>query len=148
MPERLNRWTVATSILEQIRQHELITSTVSVTGTWPGAEMKHEAIWVESLEGELSNPVMVAGRRQRDDLFDITFAIRIADKPTETACLVRTEEIVGAVEEVVACAAAELETLEGLIEVAAPDVSYFGAETKAGFVGFGEVIVPVHVRLT
>jgi hypothetical protein len=146
--QRLNRWQVASALLDEIRANELIGNSTTVSGTWPGAEAKSEVVWIESMEGELSNPVMVSGRRQRDDLFNITLAIRIADKRSEEACLVRTEEIVGAIEEAVAMAASTLEELDGVIEVAAPDASYFGAEMKSGFVGFGEVVVPVHVRLT
>lgn len=148
MATRLNRWTLASAILDQIREHELVTASTSVTGTWPGAEAKSEVVFIESVEGQMENPVMVAGRRQRDDRFDITFIVRISDKATEEACMTRLEEVVGAVEEVVALAASVLEEIDGVVSVDAPEVDYFGREMQAGFVGTGQVIVPVHVRLT
>lgn len=147
MATRLNRWTVASALLDQIREHELVPASVSVTGPWPGDNIKPEAVWIESMEGTLSNPVMSAGRRQRDDNFDITLIVRVAGKATGDACLDRLEELVGAVEEAAATASSVLEEIDGVVSVDAPEADYFAREMQTGFVGTGQVIVPVHTRL-
>ena len=143
----LNRWTVAEAILDAVRSSPMIGVGVSVTATWPGDEIADEAVWLDSLEGELSNPVLNAGRRYRDDLFEVPLNVRIAGKPTDSQTMLRLAEICGAIESVMAEPTTVLE-VEGVISVDAPEVSMFGAEMRDGFIGRGEVRIPVHSRLT
>lgn len=141
----LNRWTVAEAILDAVREVPSMVG-VSVTATWPGDEVGDEAVWLDSLEGELTNPVAKDGRRWRDDRFEVPLNVRIVGKPTDSQCMLRLSEICGAIESVMAEPTTVLE-VEGVQSVDAPEVSMFGAEMRDGFVGRGEVRVPVHSRL-
>lgn len=147
MATRLNRWAVTQAVLDLIREHELVPSTVSVTATFPGDTVKAEAVWAESVEGDIEWPVMKAGRRQFDDRFDITLAVSTIDKKDEDAAMTRTEELVTSVIE----ALQQLPTLDldGVVSAEVTSAAMFAAETKtSGFVGRGQVVVSVHARIT
>jgi hypothetical protein len=148
MATRLNRWACTAATLDLIREHELLSSAVSVTATFPGDEIRQEAVWAESVEGEIGWPVMQPDRRQFDDFFDITLAISTVDKPDEDAAMTRTEELLSAVIEALQ-EAATLEELDGVVSAEVTSAAMFAAETKtAGFVGRGQVVVSVHSRIT
>jgi ABC-type iron transport system FetAB ATPase subunit len=147
MATRLNRWAATQAVLNLVRQHELLTSAVSVTATFPGDQIRSEAIWAETIEGEIQWPVMQAGRRQFDDFFDITLAIRTANQRDENAAMTRTEELTAAVIE----ALQELPTLlelDGIVSAEVTSAAMFAAETKTvQFVGRAEVTVSIHSRI-
>jgi hypothetical protein len=148
MASRLNRWACTSAVLDLIREHELIPSTVSVSATFPGDQIREEAIWAESVEGEISWPVMQAGRRQFDDNFDITIAIRTANNRDEDTAMTRTEELMAAVVEALQDLST-LNDLDGVVSAEATSASMFAAETKTvQFVGRAEVVIAVHARIT
>lgn len=148
MASRLNRWACTQAVLDLIREHELVPSSVSVTATYPGDEIKAEAVWAESVEGDITWPVMQAGRRQFDDLFDITLAISTVDQLSEDAAMTRTEELTAAVIEALE-ELSTLDDLDGVVSAEATSAAMFAAETKtAGFVGRAQVVVTVHSRIT
>lgn len=148
MATRMNRWAATSATLDLIREHEQVPSSVSVTATFPGDELKAESVWVDSIEGDISWPVMQADRRQYDDQFDITLAVSTLDKATEDAAMTRTEELVSAVVEALQDLST-LDDLDGVVSAEVTSAAMFAAETKtAGFVGRGQVVVSVHSRIT
>lgn len=147
MATRLNRWAATQAVLNLIREHDLITGAVSVTATFPGDQIRHEAIWAETIEGVIEWPVMQAGRRQFDDLFDITLAIRTANQRDENAAMTRTEELAAAVIEALQGLPTLLE-LDGVVSAEVTAAAMFAAETKTvQFVGRAEVTVSIHSRI-
>jgi hypothetical protein len=147
MATRLNRWAATQAALNLIRAHDLITSGVSVTATFPGDQIRSEAIWAESIEGEIGWPVAQDVRRQFDDFFDITLAVRTANQPSEDAAMTRTEELMVAVIEALQDAST-LNDLDGVLSAEVTGASMFAAETKTvQFVGRAEVICSVHSRI-
>lgn len=121
-------------------------SGVQVEPGWPGDTLKAEAVWIDQLDGDVSIPVMSAGRKYRDDQFTVPFEIRVAGKATLDATMTRLAAIIAEIEDVMADDPG-LDTLDGLISAQVTEERMTAGEIAAtGWIGFGEVVVSCHAR--
>ena len=140
------RWTVAKYLLDQLRQHNLLGGVLIAPG-WPGDNVRPETIWIDELRGDVSIPVLKAGRMYRDDKFEIPLAVRVTSKGDVDLTMTRLLEIVSAIEDVLADAA-DLNGFDGLISIEVTSESTTAIDSRDGYYGFGEVVVSAHARLT
>lgn len=119
---------------------------VLVEPGWPGDKLEAETVWVDQLDGDLSIAVLSAGRKRRDDKFDIPFEIRVAGKSDLDATMDRLSEIVAAIEDVLADDPG-LDAFTGLIAAwISSERMTSGEVAGTGWIGFGEVVVSCHAR--
>lgn len=147
---RLNRVATTNKILDLIRGHELIPNTVTVAFAFPGQAIQGEAIWVESIEGEIDWPVMQAAnsRRPFDDRYEIALAVSLVKSADEATALVRIEELTAACIEVVQANLDVIRLVDGVLDVDVDSAAFFSGDTKtAGQVGRGQVVIAVHSRI-
>lgn len=111
---------------------------------WPGDRATDELVWVDELAGDITYPVMVAGRRHRDDKFTIPLEVRVAGKPTLDLTKCRLAEIVAAIEDEFADDLS-VDGFVGLIEALVESVRMTAGEID-GCLGFGEITVACHAR--
>lgn len=121
---------------------------VQVTVTHPGDELKSESIWTGVPVGDINIPTMQAGRKERDDVFDVPLWFRVANRATEDDTLDRLDQMIGEVCDYFATDT-ELGGLDGVLsaELArqeGPDA----AKTNEGAEGGAALTVSVHARLT
>ena len=138
------RWTVTKTLIDLIRAHPSVIG-VQVEPGWPG-DTEAEAIWVDELDGEVDMPLMMGGRKIRDDRFTIPFEIRVANRDDLDSTMERLLELVAAIEDVTA----DDPTLGGLDSMPSAVISHerqICARTPDGHIGFAEVVVDVHSRL-
>ncbi|MBM3659477.1 MAG: hypothetical protein FJW95_08215 [Actinobacteria bacterium] len=119
---------------------------VQVEPGWPGDQLEAEAVWVDELDGEVTYPVMVGGRKHRDDKFTIPFQIRVAGQSDLDSTMTRLSEIVAAIEDVFADDPSA-DGFTGLIDaVISRERMTSGDLRGAGVIGFGEITVACHAR--
>lgn len=137
------RWDVTQHLVRQIRDR---FPEIQVEPGWPGDLLAAEAVWVDQLDGEVSIPVLSAGRKYRDDRFTIPFEIRVAGKGTLDATMTRLSEIVAGIEDDLADDPG-LGTFDGLISAEITSERMTAGEIRnVGWIGFGEVVVACHAR--
>lgn len=139
------RWSVVNRLLTNLRSSPEMAGVLIEPG-WPGDRVKPETIWVDFLGGPVSIPVMKAGRKERDDNFDIPLEIRVANNTSLDLTMARLTELVAAVEDILADDPS-LDDLEGVIDAEITNERMTCAETREGHLGFAEVVVSVHSRL-
>lgn len=140
-------WTVAKAIVDTLRADTTLRG-VSVEPGWPGDQgVVEQMIWLDDTESDTSIPVMTGTRMARDDLFDLSWQIRVAGRPTLDATRTRMAELVAAVENVLADSPT-LSDLDGVVSAEITRRRSVAARTPSGILGFAEVIVQVHSRLT
>lgn len=141
------RWTVTKALIDDIRAAPALVG-VAVEPGWPGdRNIRPEMVWVADLDGDVSIPLMNAGRTNRDDRFTIPLEVRVGNQNNLDATMARLTEMVAAVEDVLA----ESSTLgdeDGVVSIEISSERMTCASTPEGHVGFAEVVVSVHSRLT
>lgn len=119
---------------------------VQVEAGWPGDTLKSEAVWIDQLDGEVTIPVMTAGRKYRDDRFTVPFEVRVAGKASLDATMTRLAVIVAEIEDVLADDPG-LDTLDGLISAEVSEERMTAGEiANTGWIGFAEIVVSCHAR--
>jgi hypothetical protein len=139
------RWEAATRTVELVAAR---IPTVQVEPVFPGDRQEDRCVWLGLIEGSVSVPTAKAGRRHRDDKFEIPLYVRVAgvDDVNQTAADVA--EIMAVIEDTLA-ESPKLGELAGVI--ASEIVSERGPhieQGKFGVIGWADVIVAVHARLT
>lgn len=137
------RLEVARWLVEHIRVE---LPTVQVEAGWPGDKMKPETIWVDEIEGDQELPIMLAGRRARDDRFVVPLEIRCAGKDID-ASRDRLSAMVAGVEEVMAEAVTLDDDIDGVLSAEISQERAICVRTPEGPRGFARVEISVHVRL-
>lgn len=147
MASTANRWECVEYILTQLRAHPM-ASGVKISEGWPGDEEKGELVYILTVDGEMSRPVMNAGRTVRDDKFQITIRFRILGKRDLNLTMRRLSEVFSALEDVLADNST-LGDLDGVVsaEITSPTPWSVGMSHE-GPAGHAEATVEVHSRLT
>jgi hypothetical protein len=142
-----NRWTVVKAFIDTLREHRLLVG-VQVEPGWPGDEMQAELIWITDLTGQISMPFMVAGRKTRDDHFEIPLQIRVSNRANRDDTLSRVIQLVAAVQDILADDPT-LGDLDSLVSIGTEEFTEneMCASMPEGHLGFAELIIPVHARL-
>lgn len=146
MPDVGPRWELVRHLIDTLRQHASLVG-VQVEPGWPGDQQTSESVWVNDLDGEISIPLANAGRKYRDDIFRIPFEIRVANRGDLDSTADRTEEIVNAIDDVLADDPA-LDEFPGLVSAEITSNRTTFGRTPEGVLGFGEVVVSAHLRLS
>lgn len=122
-------------------------TSVQVEPGWPGDNLKRETLWVDEVEGSQILPVMVAGRRQRDDQFTVPLEIRVVAGSLDEAAD-RLSAIVAGVENVMADAHTLDDEVDGIVSAEISDERTLCARAPDGPKGFARIELAFHARLT
>lgn len=141
------RWECVTDIITSLAGMPMIAGQTTVHPGWPGDEETGEIVWISDLDGEVSTPVSKAGRRYRDDQFDIPIQVRVFGRRDLDDTGARLTEIVSAVEDFLADDAT-IGDLDGVVDAEITSIRSTLRELPEGPIGFAEVVVSVHARLT
>jgi hypothetical protein len=139
------RWAVTKHLVDLIRANPDLAG-VRVEPGYPGDEAGAEAIWVYGLDGELSIPLMQAGRKQRDDRFEIPFQVAVSLNANLDTTFQRLTEIVAAIEDVLADDPS-LGGIDGVIAAEITSERLSCGPSRQLYMGVAEVVVSVHARL-
>jgi hypothetical protein len=140
------RWQAAERVVSLLRAEPLLRS-VSIEPGWPGDRVPQaELIWLDEIDGTVNIPVMTGGRKQRDDIFNLPFQIRVLGYATLTETMERLTTLVATIEDVLADDTSLLE-LDGVLSAEVTEERQTSAMFPEGPVGFAEVVVTVSSRL-
>lgn len=146
MAETLIWWDVVDALVTGISGQPMADG-VTVAQGWPGDEIDGELIWVGDLSGDTSIPVSKAGRMIRDDFFDVPINFRVNGRADVNATGRRLTEMLSAAEDYLADHV-DLSDLDGVVSAEITGRQMGVRETTDGPVGFGQITVQVHSRLT
>lgn len=139
------RWDITLRLVELLRETPALAG-VQVEPGWPGDQLAAESIWVGNLDGELSVPVMNAGRAFRDDRWSIPLQIGVSNRDNLDDTATRLSQLIDAVDGVIADDQT-LGDVDGLISADAGAVRSTVARTPQGHLGVAEFVVSCHARL-
>lgn len=138
------RWSLTKAIIDLLRAQ---LPDMQIEPGYPGDTLAAEAIWVGILDGQVDIPVMTAGRKDRDDQFDIPFEVTVRGLSDLDSTMTRLSELVSVIEDVLADDPG-LNNFDGVIDAQVTRERMTSADVQgAGRVGNAEVIVSVHSRL-
>ena len=142
------RWAAVQRIVDLIEADADIDDTaVSVQPGWPGDRIvQKQLIWIDEITGDTRIPVMVGGRKERDDVFEITLYFRIAGLFDLSATMDRTFELVAIAEDILANDTS-LGGLDGVISAEITSERMSCAMFPEGPVAFAELTIQVSSRL-
>lgn len=140
------RWAAVLKVVTLLRASAALTG-VQVSPGWPGESIKAEAIWCDNIRGDMEIALLGAGRKQRDDTFRIPLEIKVSGKVDLDAVALRLGQLIAAVEDVLADDPT-LGALDGIQWAEIGEVQSICGRTPDGPVGFAEVVLEVHSRLT
>lgn len=142
------RWPLAKHIVELMRSDGTLDG-VAVEAAWPGDKhLRRDMIWVDEISGTTAIPVGTGGRKHRDDHFEIQFLFRVAGHRTIDATRSRLDELTAALENLLADSPTVMD-FDGVVSAeASTGRSTCGETPSDGPLGFGEIVVAVHARLT
>lgn len=141
------RWAAVNQIVSLISASPLMTGVV-VTPGFPGEQIAktRELVYVDEVDGQVSIPVMVGGRKERNDDFEIPIEIKVVGFGTLDETMVRLSEIVAVIEDTLADDTS-LGALDGVLSAEITRERMTSAMLPEGPVGFAQVIVSVSTRL-
>lgn len=139
------RWTVTKHLVDLLRVDPDLAG-VRIEPGYPGDDVAPEMIWVYGLDGELSIPLMQAGRKQRDDRFEIPFSIAVNLNADLDTTFRRLTQIVAVIEDVLADDPS-LGGIDGVIDAEITRERLSCGPSHQLYMGLGEVVVSVHSRL-
>lgn len=114
---------------------------------WPGDALYRRHVWCDEITGMQTLPVMVAGRRQRDDRFRIPLEIRCL-APTMDEAYEVLSVLVSIVEDVLAEAHTLDDEVPGILSAEMADERTLIARTPdEGARGYARVTLAIHARL-
>jgi hypothetical protein len=121
---------------------------VGVTPGYAGESITPDAVWLDSIIGDIEIANLKAGRKERDDNFDVPVLSRVAANGRDhDEVMERITEIAASIEDELANDPG-LDELDGVISAEVTSEQCSCAQFTEGWIGFGEVIVSVHARLT
>lgn len=143
------RWAAAEQLQTLARAHATITDDNIVQLIYPGDEAGPDAMWIpaDGITGEITVANMKAGRKERDDRFEISYLARAQGYTTATEAAERVEELCAVLEDVLADDPT-LDDLDGLVHAVlatkeGPAVFNFAG---GGFIAYGRVAISLHAR--
>ena len=101
----------------------------------------------DEITSEASMPVATAGTKPYDDTFEVLIRIRVRGRSTRADTRARLGEIHAAVHELLA-GDPSLGDLDGVLSAAIVRRRRMVTSTTDGFLGYGEVYLSVHSRIT
>lgn len=143
-----NRWQVADHILDLVRSHAAVASDVTVENGWPGDAGKSEAIWLGQIEGDLTLPLAMAGRKYMDDQFDLTFDIRVSNRANRADTADRMDDLIQVFLDITQDDPT-LDDYPGIVSALCSTIRQTPPidTPTMGHQGFAQVVVSVHSRL-
>ena len=140
------RWVACQRIVSILRSDNLLAG-VTVEPGWPGDRVSSaQLIWIDELDGTCEIPVMTAGRKQRNDDFDIPLQMRVLGLGTLDDTMNQLSVLVASVENALANDTS-LDDLDGVLSAEVTRERMTSAMFPEGPVGFAEVVVSVSTRL-
>ena len=116
---------------------------------WPGeqtARATAQMVWIDDIDGNVSIPVMVGGRKQRNDDFEIPLEIRVVGLLTLDDTMRRLTDIIAVIENTLADDTS-LSDLDGVLSAEITRERLTSAMSPEGPLGFAQVTVSVSTRL-
>lgn len=148
MAETLIRLTAATDLIDGVGGHPACASA-TVSYGYPGDEAKGEQVWLSTVDGELTLPVMAAGRKPRADRFRMTFRVQVLGKRSTFLAYQRLVEIVGAFDDWLADHPTLSTDFVGQVMSTSMTTPLMAVTTlPEGPVGIAEIVIEIHSRLT
>ncbi len=141
------RWAVCTKIVELFRASTDLVG-VTIEPGWPGDRAPTaQLIYISDVDGTCEIPVMTAGRKQRNEIFDITVDFRVAGFGTLSEVGDRISEVFTAAGDILVDDVT-LDDLDGVLSAemtrkAGPALGMF----PEGPVGFAQFVITVSTRL-
>ncbi|CAB5217847.1 hypothetical protein UFOVP209_23 [uncultured Caudovirales phage] len=140
------RYAVINAIVTALRSKAAL-SAVNVQPCYPGdRNIFAETIWIDQVDGNLDIPVMVGGRKEYDDIFNVPVEIRVAGQITPEDCRSRLETLASIVRD---CLQDDptLSGLDGVVSAVMEDQKSYASGTPDGYIGFAEIVINVHTRI-
>lgn len=138
------RHDVVRHVVARLRGHPALGGA-SVEPGWPGdKDPRPLMVWAGDLDGTLAVPVSTAGRKIRDDIFQIQWLARASGDSLDEA-VDRLFVAVAAIEDELADHAT-LEGLPGVVETQLVSSSQTAGWLPEGAVAYAEVMQSVHAR--
>lgn len=85
MAETSIRWAFVNALVQAVRVDQGFAAVDAVAAAgWPGDEAVKtmpRLVYVSNVDGDLVIPLIQAGRKQRDDTFDVTLSLRVIGTP-------------------------------------------------------------------
>ena len=123
--------------------------SAAVSNGWPGRNLERDHVWIDRVTGTVEFPLMMAGRKSRDDKFTVRVIFQ-ASGPGDTIAETdaRAETLYAALENLIA-PDPSLAGMDGIIHALLDTVEGpMGELTDEGAVSFMFADVAVHARLT
>ncbi len=141
------RWAAVNQIVSLVSESPLMAGVVVATG-FPGEQIAKTAqlVYIDEIDGVVSIPVMVGGRKERNDDFEIPIQIKVIGFGTLDETMIRLTEIIAVIENTLA-ENTSLADLDGVLSAEISRERMTSAMLQEGPVGFAEVIVSVSTRL-
>jgi hypothetical protein len=140
------RYSVINAIVTALRAKSAL-SAVNVQPCYPGdRNIFAETIWIDQVDGNLDIPVMVGGRKEYDDTFNVPVEIRVAGQITAEDCRSRLETLASIVRDVLQDDPT-LSNLDGVVSAVMEDQKSYASGTPDGYIGFAEIVINVHTRI-
>lgn len=127
-----------------------LLDVAQVTEGLPGEDdlTGNELIAVDDeVTSETSIPVAVGGAKPYDDTFEVLVRIRVRGRPTRAETRARLREIHGAIHELLA-GDPTLGDLDGVLSASIVRRRRLVVATTDGFLGYGEIYLSIHSRIT
>jgi hypothetical protein len=124
-----------------------VLANIQTSEGWPGKSLEHESVWVGKVTGLITFPLMMAGRKIRDDHFTVTI-IFMSGNPGDTISDAndRVETYYGALEDIFADDQT-LGSLDGVLSILLDQVEGpRGAFTDEGATSYITADIAVHAR--
>lgn len=142
------RQEVAQDILDGVR-HLPACAGVQFEFGYPGDEARGELVWLAGVTGTITMPLMSAGRKPRDDLFELLYRVQIQGKRTTELCFERLSGVVGAFDDYLANHSTIAQRWAGVVISVSLDTPLMAVTTlPEGPVGIAEVSIEVRSRLS
>lgn len=146
MATALVRWPICQQFIALLRDQPLLAG-VQVEPGWPGDQLAAEAIWVDGMDGQLTLPVMMAGRKIVDDKFLLTIVFHVTNRTDLYDTQNRLSEMVSAALNVIQNDPG-LDNFDGVLDSDPPTIrGPVAALSPEGHVGYADLTVNVHSRI-
>lgn len=116
---------------------------------FPGDETRGELVWLSTVDGSITMPLLSAGRKPRDDTFRLVYRVQIQEKRTIALTFDRLVAVVGAFDDYLANYSTIGEQWAGVVISLSLDTPVMAVTTlPEGPVGIAEVSIEIRSRLS
>lgn len=135
------RW-LLTNVQDELPEHQ-------VEPGYPGDNLQRKAVWVDEITGQFTQPIMTAGRRDRDDRFFIPLELRMVGVDFMEAFDL-LDLTIAAIESRFADAHTLDDEVDGILSAELVDLRMLmgqGRTPADGFRAYGRMLFAFHARL-